>query len=102
MTTGAYPHLDDTAPREWPAWTAAVLAAAVFAAGEPLVTGAPAFGAGYVLRKVALGAALGLLLLLAAWVPSRLGRPERRHLVWILAPLGIVLLGLLTTTQAGF
>ncbi|MDJ0976853.1 MAG: O-antigen ligase family protein [Planctomycetota bacterium] len=102
MTTGAYPHLDDTAPREWPAWTAAVLAAAVFAAGEPLVTGAPAFGAGYVLRRVALGAALGLLLLLAAWVPSRLGRPERRHLVWILAPLGIVLLGLLTTTQAGF
>lgn len=101
MTTAAYPPLDETAPRTWPAWTAAVLTALVFAAGEPLVMGPPAFGAGYVLRKVALGAALGLLLLLAAWVPSRFRPPDARHLAWLLAPLGIVVLGLLTQTDAG-
>lgn len=88
-------------PRTWPAWTGAVLVALVLAAGEPLVTGAPTFSAGYVMRRMALALATGLLLLMAAWLPSRLQRPSGRGWLWLVAPLGIVLLGLLTITGSG-
>ena len=82
-----------------PAWVWILGIAAVFVAGEPLVRGAPAFGSGYVLRLPAL-MALGLGAALAAGLMRSGARwPTSRETLWLLLPLAVALLGLLTESH---
>ena len=63
--------LDRDAPKTWPAALAAIGCVLVFVAGEPLVSGVPAFSAGYVLRRVALSLFVAVALAAAAFVAAR-------------------------------
>jgi tetratricopeptide (TPR) repeat protein len=82
-----------------PAWVWILGIAAVFVAGEPLVRGAPQFGSGYVLRLPAL-MALGLAAALGAGLLRTGGRwPTMRESAWLVLPLAVALLGLLTDSH---